>query len=258
MLMLGLLKRPVHRLGRWYIREMLRREDVRRQISRREEVTRTQGLNEQGVAFGFYLRQLYSSGARRVLDVGTGQSAWPRILTECGFHVTALDSMGAYWDGSEFLNSYYHVCRDDITRPRLQEQFDAILAVSVMSVIREHERALASMVRLLAPGGRIVLTCPYNESRFVDDAYQLPGSVYPRNMTYVCQVYSRAEIDRWCEQNALMVLHQEYFRVWAGELWGLGGRLRVGQAVARGEPCDFTGVVLGRRRELPAASASPE
>ena len=57
-------------------------------------------INEGSVQYEFALAALTKHEGRRVLDVGTGLSSWPRLLADCGFEVTAVDEFASYWGGT--------------------------------------------------------------------------------------------------------------------------------------------------------------
>jgi hypothetical protein len=81
------------------------------------------------------------------------------------------------------------------------------------------------MFSLLNPGGFIALTFPYNEWDYIENVYMLPGSGYGQNLSYVCQVYSRSQVDGWLARSQGKVVDQEYWRMFTGEYWTFGERL---------------------------------
>ena len=56
-------------------------------------------INEGAVQYALALAALAKHEGRRVLDVGSGLSSWPRLLADCGFDVTAVDEFASYWGG---------------------------------------------------------------------------------------------------------------------------------------------------------------
>ena len=79
-------------------------------------------FNERPIEFGFVFRKLGEIYPRNILDVGTGTTALPHLVRNCGFLVTATDNVHDYWP-SGMLNRHYHVVDDDITNSHLKDTF---------------------------------------------------------------------------------------------------------------------------------------
>lgn len=181
-------------------------------------------FNERPVELGFLFVKLRELYPRTVLDVGTGTTALPHLMRNCGFLVTASDNVRDYWP-SGMLNRHYHVVDDDITDTRLSGKFDLITCISVLEHIRKPDDAMRNMFSLLAPGGHLILTFPYNERNYVENVYELPGSSYGQGAQFITQSYSRTELDRWLRDNHAKVLDQEYWQFWAGDHWTVGEQI---------------------------------
>jgi SAM-dependent methyltransferase len=123
------------------------------------------------------------------------------------------------------VNRHFPVVNGDITAPALDLKFDMITCVSVLEHIPNHRAAIRGMFSLLRPGGHVVLTFPYNEQRYVPDAYKLPEASYGADYRFVAQIYSRRELDTWLADTGGKILLQEYFEVFTGDLWTVGARL---------------------------------
>jgi len=206
---------PFSTIGRWYCRRACLKE-YRKQEKR--------SVNERPVELRFVFEHLSKTCPRTVLDIGPGKSSLPHLMSLCGYRVTAIDNIEDYWRGGLF-NRHFYVQRDDITSPKLTGKFDFITCVSVLEHIREHEAAVRSMFSLLNPGGSLVITCPYNETTYVDNVYKQPGAGYGQNFPYICQIYSRREIDTWLENSGCDLVAQEYWRFFTGEYWTFGDRV---------------------------------
>jgi SAM-dependent methyltransferase len=202
----------VHRFGRAYTRELCRREFEAQQFVR---------INERPIEFRFVFEQLTRLNPKTVLDVGTGTTALPHLMRNCGYVVTAADNVRDYWPAGMF-NRHYHVIDDDITTSRLDQRFDVVTCVSVLEHIANHDAAMHSMLSLLTPGGHLIVTFPYSESTYVDNVYKRPGAGYGWDNPYICQVYSRAQLDRWTAENDASIVAQEYWQCFEGELWTFG------------------------------------
>jgi SAM-dependent methyltransferase len=231
---MSLAKALAHRLGRAYCRELCRRE---------YENQRFLGTNERPIEFRFVFEQLTRLNPTTVLDVGTGTTALPHLMRNCGFMVTAIDNVRDYWpDG--MVNRHYHVIDDDITESRLDTKFDFITCISVLEHIANHRAAMRSMLSLLKPGGHLAATFPYTERRYVDNVYKLAGAGYGQDAPYICQVYSRAQVDSWCEANGATLACQEYWQCFTGELWTFGEPVRPHRQVSRDQLHQLSCVLL--------------
>jgi len=201
--------------------------------------------NERPVEYTYALTWLAKTCPRKVLDVGSGRSAWPDLVAKCGFHVTAIDKIRGYWRG-DFFNRHYYVKNQDITAPALAGTFDLITCLSVLEHIPDHRAAMDGMLRLLGTGGHLVLSFPYNERRYVDNVYRLPGVSYGQDYSFICQVYSREQIDSWLADGRGRVIDQAYYEVFAGDLWAFGERLCPPRLVSKDHKHHLTCLVIER------------
>jgi 2-polyprenyl-3-methyl-5-hydroxy-6-metoxy-1,4-benzoquinol methylase len=192
-------------------------------------------LNERVVEYPFALGALGEIEGREVLDVGTGASAWPHLMANCGYIVNAVDKYGSYWR-RRMVNRHFHVTHQDITEPTLTERYDAITCISVLEHIEDHRAAVRGMFSLLRPSGRLIVTVPYNERTYHPDAYRHPDAGYGQDAPYICQVYSRAELERWLADNDASIAREELFRVFTGELWTQGERIHPPQPSTGDDP----------------------
>jgi SAM-dependent methyltransferase len=231
----AVIKKLVRAMGRAYIRELCRKEFATQSFSH---------VNERPVEYRFVFQHLSTTTSMKLLDVGTGTTALPQLLRNCGYLVTSIDNIRDYWKESDFTNRHFHVIDDNIIMSSLEERFDFITCISVLEHIPQHDRALDSMFSLLNPGGFIALTFPYNESNYIENVYMLPGSGYGRDLSYVCQAYSRVQLDRWLARNGGKLIDQEYWQMFTGEYWTSGERLRPPVQVDRDERHQLTCVLL--------------
>ncbi len=100
------------------------------------------------------------------------------------------------------------------------------------------------MLSLLNPGGHLALTAPYNENRYIEDVYRLPGAGYGHDNPYVCQVYSRKELDSWLEASGGKIAAQEYWQFFSGEFWTFGEQLCPPRQVDKTEKHQLTCLLL--------------
>jgi hypothetical protein len=81
--------KSIHSLGRKYVTKILERSYANQKPDAR-------GPNERPLEYAFALSALSLSACQDALDVGTGKSSWPALLSTCGYHVTAIDFTSAY------------------------------------------------------------------------------------------------------------------------------------------------------------------
>jgi SAM-dependent methyltransferase len=221
-------------VGRCYLSPILRYEWRKSQ---------TRQPNERPVEYGYALNWLAHAAPTEILDVGAGRSSWPHLLANCYFRVTAIDRIKGYWKGGYF-NRHYRVINDDITNPKTDRKFDAITCLSVLEHIPDHRTAVRGMLELLRPGGHLILSFPYNERSYIDNVYKRPGAGYGQDYSYICQVFSRNEIDGWISDDSGKIIDQQYYEVFTGEFWTYGDRVYHCKRVERDQRCHLTCMVI--------------
>lgn len=191
-------------------------------------------MNERPIEYGFVFRHLATLYPHKVLDVGSGTTALPQLMRHCGLLVTAIDNVRDYWPAGT-VNRHYWVVDDDITRSRLTETFDLVTCISVLEHIQASDSAIANIFRLLKPGGHLILTCPYTDQRYIPNVYRLPESTRGRNARYVCQSFSRTQLEGWLTGQGALLRDAEFWQCWEGEYWTAGERLFPPRKVSREE-----------------------
>lgn len=237
MSLLSPLKAVVHKLGAAYNKELCRSEYLAQQFV---------GINERPVEYRFVFENLAQVFPKTVLDVGTGKTALPQLMRTCGFLVTAIDNVKDYW-AEGMVNRHYHVVDDDILSPRIKGPFDLVTCISTLEHIPQHAVAVRMMFSLLRPGGRLVLTFPYNERTYVPNVYALPGSIGEDKYPFVTQAYSRKEIEGWISENGAALVAEEYWRFFTGEYWTIGERVVPPVRTSRTEPHQIACLALEKR-----------
>jgi len=177
--------------------------------------------NERPAEFAYVFEAIRDYAPHTILDVGTGTTALPALMRNCGATVTAIDNVRDYWPRG-MTNRHWHVLDVDIRSPRLGQTFDMVTCISVLEHIEPADVAVEAMVRMLNPGGVLVLAGPYNERHYIRNVYELPDAVAGKHGHYICQQFSRAEIDRWTGFG-VQVVAQRYWRFFAGEAFATGG-----------------------------------
>jgi SAM-dependent methyltransferase len=220
------LKSLIHRAGQVYVSRICLDEFNNQRFT---------GHNERSIEYGFALRALAEERPKTVLDVGTGTTAWPHLLNNCGYVVTAIDNVRDYWPRG-MSNRHWAVRDVDIVDPGQQlGKFDAVTCISVLEHIEDHERAMRSMASLLAPDGILILTTPYSHDHPCPNVYKRPDALYGKELPYICRSSSSADVDRWRGMN-LALQHQELWRLFTGDVWATGERCDWTQALTPGEP----------------------
>jgi SAM-dependent methyltransferase len=232
-----MLKSSVHRFGQWYIRQVLRSE---------AETQKSRPINERPVELAFVFECVRDLQPSRVLDVGSGQSPLPALLRNCGCHVTAIDNVTDYW-GYGLLNRHWYITNENICKPTvLSTDFDLVTCVSVIEHIDDPASAFRSMIDLLAPNAHLILTMPYNETRYVEDVYKLPGGDLGEQQLYRCSSYNRPMLDQWLSSASAQIVRQDYWAFWTGEVWRQGERVAPPQRSTATQPHQITCILIRR------------
>ena len=188
---------------------------------------------ERPIEYAFTLSSLVRHKSLEILDVGTGRSAFPRVLEDAGFRVSCVDQKSDYWN-SKIVNRHIHVLDDDICKSKLKsETFDAVLCISVLEHIAAHETAVGEMVRLLKPKGLLLLTFPYSSCTYCPNVYELQDSdKFSSSFNYIAQSFNDETINNWTKKFNLRRDDQSYFRGWTGQYWRCGERIKFPELVA--------------------------
>lgn len=190
--------------------------------------------NERSVEYCFVFEQITKYYPKTILDVGTGTTALPHLMANCGFKVTAIDNVKDYWTNGMF-NRHYHVIDENITNPKLSDTFDMIVCVSALEHIDKYNTAVHSMFNLLKNGGHLVLTFPYNDKKGVENVYTLPNSEVKQVPNYKTRAFCYEDIENWKRKNRAIVIKQEFWQFYTGEYWTTGERLPIPKSVDRSE-----------------------
>ena len=203
--------------------------------------------NERPVEFAFLFRCLAQLAPKTVLDVGTGNTAVPYMIRNCGPVVTAIDNVTDYWPAG-MVNRHWHVVDDDIRHPRIAGPFDMVTCISVLEHIVPADKAVGSMLRLLHPGGHLVLTTPFHAPDYVPNVYELPTSASRAvHHAYVTQSHGSADLARWLSDNDAEVVEQEYWRYWTGTHWTEGQQIIPPERSTAEQPHQLTCLLIRKR-----------
>ncbi len=207
------LRAIAHRIGQAFILRQVRNEVEEQRFSR---------YNERPIEYRFVFQHMAELCPATILDVGTGNTALPACLRSCGAVVTASDNVTDYWPEGMF-NRHWLIEDDDITKSKLHGPYDLVTCISVLEHIEDHRAAVREMFRLLAPGGHLIVTCPYTETEYVENVYELSGAREGyRNAPYICRSYSRQQLEQWISDSEATVVVQEFWRIETGRVHALG------------------------------------
>jgi SAM-dependent methyltransferase len=194
-------------------------------LSKREyEKQGKPSLNERPIEFAYLFKKITELWPKSILDVGTGMTALPHLMRNCGIQVTAIDNIKDYWPKG-MVNRHYHVINDDIKNTRLKKTFDVITCISVLEHIQEHREAIKSMYKLLNPGGTLILTCPYSDHQYIPNVYKLSESNVTEKFSFVTQSFSREQRKLWLNDSGFELISEEYWQFYDGEFWTCGKEL---------------------------------
>ena len=191
-----------------------------------EQRTQKGPVNERGVEYGYALNELSKHrDIKHVLDVGSGDSSWPHLLSYCGYKVTAIDYMRLawgddYWHKRAPYNRHFRIKPEDITYPRhVPHNFDAITCISTLEHIKQYELALQNMAWLLRMGGHLILTVPCTEKEYRADVYE------HEIRKYICQSFTLKHVESWDRYYFGHLEERRFYAGWTGEYWNEGERI---------------------------------
>lgn len=205
-------------------------------------------LNERPIEFSFVFRQITKIWPKTVLDVGTGKTALPYMMRNCGSLVTAVDNIKDYWEYG-MVNRHYHVINDDIKNTKLNTKFDVITCISVLEHIDDHRAAMRSMSNLLNPGGHLILTCPYTDDEYNPNVYDMKESNVKEKTSFVTQSFSSNERDNWLQDGELDLVCDEYWQFFEGQFWTCGEMLSKPNLVSKNEKHQICCMLFKKKEE---------
>jgi len=199
------------------------------------QTQRTRRRNERAIEIAYVFKNLTKYYPSTVLDVGTGPSSLPHIMSSARFEVDAIDEYGDYWKGGLF-NRHFKVDKQDILNHTIKRHYDFITCVSTIEHILDHKTAIKNMVGLLNPDGVLIITCPYNEERYIENIYKEHGAGYGQNFPSICQVFSNDMVEGWANDNGCVVVDREYWQVFNGKYWTFGRQIYPPVQTSKDEP----------------------
>jgi SAM-dependent methyltransferase len=151
----------------------------------------------RAVEYPLTARLLQARAGERLLDVGSGRRGeFAALARRAGLEVTAIDERDDV--GAEAADGSLRFQRADARELPFEDgSFDRITAISTIEHIPEgDDRAMAELARVLRPGGRLVVTVPFNPLKRAD--LYIRGGVYGREgeRVFFERVYDEDELER--------------------------------------------------------------
>ena len=137
------------------------------------------------------LAEKHLAGARRVLDVGTGEGQLARLSAGLGAEVVGLDPTWNQIRTAATRGGGPAYLRAGAARlPFVDESFDRVIACLVFEHIDEVDAAIAEVARVLEPGGRFLFFLNHPllqtpDSGWIDDQILDPPEQYWRIGAYL-------------------------------------------------------------------------
>ena len=147
---------------------------------------------------------------RKVLDAGCGYGVYSFMMAERKHHITCIDISAERIRAVKQRISEYPPFASAISAergtltdlPYKDHQFDLIICSEVLEHMEEDVKAVSELVRVLAPGGYLVLTTPTDSER--------NQRVYPL-FDHVRPGYSDQEYRDIAEKFGMEILQMKYF-----------------------------------------------
>ncbi|MHC4309047.1 MAG: class I SAM-dependent methyltransferase [Planctomycetota bacterium] len=206
-----------------YFNWLRRRVGVSPQESAKYDLSRRPGkFSEREIEYAFLFNNLHLSPGYRCLDVGSGRSGLALVLAHSGYSVTAID-----------LNPEHSwITKGDATKLSFNDSsFDVVIAISSIEHIPNSDRAIDDILRVIIPGGLIILSFPYNPTKYVKDAYK---HAYKQHQAYICSIFNDNIFKKWFENKAEIVA-VNYWRQYSGVLFLEGAKNRRASVVSKEE-----------------------
>jgi SAM-dependent methyltransferase len=159
----------------------------------------------------------------RALEVGPGSGVYLPLLSQLFEHVVASDIEREFLEQAPQLPNV-ELVEDDIEDTRLEAgSFDLVLMSEVIEHIPNPARALASIKRLLKPGGVLILSTPQRHSplELLGKVAFLPGIVQLVRLVYREPILPTGHISLLSRREAGQLLADAGFTVEEQDLSGL-------------------------------------
>jgi len=109
------------------------------------------------------IRYLNIRSGMHIVDVGSGGGWLTRHMNDKSVSVTSIDLSFKNVKRVTAENNSTGLLADAATLPFSNESVDAVIASEVIEHLNDPEKAIAEFIRILKPGGRVIITTPYKE-----------------------------------------------------------------------------------------------
>ncbi len=120
----------------------------------------TERLNKSDIGFyQKYLKHILNLVPKKVLDVGCGAGQVVNFLSKNGVDAYGVEVSESSVKSNKRLEGKFSVF-DGVTLPFDDNYFDVVGNFTVLEHVEKPQALLAEMVRVLKPGGKIIIACP--------------------------------------------------------------------------------------------------
>lgn len=152
----------------------------------------------RAVEYPCVLGLLEARRGERLLDVGAGRRAeFAALMDRRGLSVTAVDARDDVGADALRGGSVAFLQADARELPFEDDSFERVTAISTVEHVEDgDDTVMRELARVLAPGGRLVVTVPYNPLKRAE--LYLRGDVYGRRgeRVFFERVYDEGELER--------------------------------------------------------------
>lgn len=115
------------------------------------------GITFQPDIYPRVLSLLPPPGTARILDVGAGEGYFTQLLRDRGDDVSACDYLE---DSFRVAGVPFHRADLNEAIPLPDASFDCVVAIEVIEHVENHTRFVRELMRVVRPGGMVVITTP--------------------------------------------------------------------------------------------------
>jgi len=142
------------------------KDGVRKYWDHRSKVYPKYSADEEHTLWKQYLSNAIGPEPRKILDVGTGTGIIAMMLYELGYNVTgvdfSMDMMNAAKEKSKEIGADVRFMEGDVENLEFEDgSFDCVTARHVLWTMAHPEKAVKEWVRMVKPGGKIVIIDGY-------------------------------------------------------------------------------------------------
>jgi SAM-dependent methyltransferase len=152
----------------------------------------------RAVEYPLVARLLEARRGDRLLDIGSGRRAeFATLMCARGLEVTAVDARADVGEDALPSSRVRFVQADARELPFEDASFERVTAISTIEHVEDgDDRLVRELARMLAPGGRLVITVPFNPLKRAE--LYLRGGVYGRTgeRVFFQRVYDEADLER--------------------------------------------------------------